>query len=460
MKKNKPLLVALLIIAAAVLAYFLFFRKKETSAELVHQVKKGDFEVMITTSGELRSKSNTRIMAPPELQQVGVYQIKISDMVAEGSTVKEGEFVASLDNSSLMDKMNQQRIEIEKMNAQIKQATLDTMLEMRGLRDEIQNLEYDLKQKVLEKEQSRFEAPAEINRVQLDYEKTERTLKQKKENYKTKQIQAQTKLQIYGSDMAQLMNRNERLMRLMQQLNITAPKGGMVTYEKNWNGQKKSVGSQIDMWNPTVATLPDLTQMEVFTYVNEVDVQRVRVGQKVSIALDASPDKKLDGVVKSVANIGEERPNSDAKVFEVLIDVTTKDDELRPAMTVSCKILTEKYKDVVQVPLESIFSESAKSFVYTRKDGALQKQQVVVHSSNETAAIISNGLTGGETIFLSLPADTAGLAFKAIDTKKTIKPAQLITLDSSLIKQMKEMAAKEAKQTGPVSSGMIIIESE
>lgn len=82
MKRNKPLLVGLLLIAVAILAYFLFFRKKETSAELVHQVKKGDFEVMITTSGELRSKSNTRIMAPPELQQVGVYQIKISDMVA------------------------------------------------------------------------------------------------------------------------------------------------------------------------------------------------------------------------------------------------------------------------------------------------------------------------------------------------------------------------------------------
>ena len=65
----------------------------------------------------------------------------------------------------------------------------------------------------------------------------------------------------------------------------TGPAGGMVIYVREWNGKKKAVGSQWSPWDPTVATLPDLTQMEPVTYVNEVDVRKLSVGQKGIIVL-------------------------------------------------------------------------------------------------------------------------------------------------------------------------------
>ena len=80
----------------------------------------------------------------------------------------------------------------------------------------------------------------------------------------------------------------------MSGFTINAPSPGMVIYVREWNGKKKGVGSQWNTWDPTVATLPDLTQMESQTYVNEVDVRKLSVGQKVSISLDADPTKKLD----------------------------------------------------------------------------------------------------------------------------------------------------------------------
>ncbi len=113
----------------------------------------------------------TRISAPTKLQQLGIYQIKISDMVPEGTLVKEGEFVVSLDNSDVLNKIKDQQLNIDKKQAEVKQASLDTMMELRVLRDEIINMKYDLEQKILEKEQSKYEAPAEIKRVELEYEK-------------------------------------------------------------------------------------------------------------------------------------------------------------------------------------------------------------------------------------------------------------------------------------------------
>jgi HlyD family secretion protein len=60
------------------------------------------------------------------------------------------------------------------------------------------------------------------------------------------------------------------------------------------------------------------------TYVNEIDISKVRPGQKVTLGIDAFPEKQLEGEVIAVANIGQALPRSDAKVFEVRIRVFRK----------------------------------------------------------------------------------------------------------------------------------------
>jgi HlyD family secretion protein len=80
------------------------------------------------------------------------------------------------------------------------------------------------------------------------------------------------------------------------------------------------------------------------TYVNEVDIQNIEKGQTVEVGLDADSEKQLSGIVESVANIGEQRRGSDAKVFEVLININESDTTLRPAMTTSNSILIDKYE--------------------------------------------------------------------------------------------------------------------
>ncbi len=64
----------------------------------------------------------------------------------------------------------------------------------------------------------------------------------------------------------------------------------------------------ISMWNPVVAALPDMSVMQTVTYINEVDVQKIKPKQKVDIKLDADPAKKLSGEVISVASMGEQGP--------------------------------------------------------------------------------------------------------------------------------------------------------
>jgi RND family efflux transporter MFP subunit len=209
----------------------------------------------------------------------------------------------------------------------------------------------------------------------------------------------------------------------MSNFTIKAPSPGMVIYVREWNGKKKGVGSQWGAWDPTVATLPDLAQMESDTYVNEVDVRKIAVGQKVSISLDADPTKKLAGTVTSVANVGEQRPNQDSKVFEVKINIAQADTTLRPGMTTSNAIETASIAKVVFVPLEAVTSEGGLSFVYKRDGSHLIKQQIETGAMNDNEIVVRQGLHKGDKVLLVPPADKANAKVELIPGLKPVPPA-------------------------------------
>jgi hypothetical protein len=192
----------------------------------------------------------------------------------------------------------------------------------------------------------------------------------------------------------------------------------MVIYVREWNGKKKGVGSQWTAWDPTVATLPDLTQMESQTYVNEVDVRKIAVGQKVNITLDADPTKKLSGTVTQIANVGEQRPNQDSKVFEVKIEVAGADTTLRPGMTTANEILTASVPNVLFVPLEAVFSEGGYQYVYKKDGGHIVRQMIDAGTMNDNEIIVRKGLEKDDVVYLSPPADTAGMRTEKIEGLK------------------------------------------
>jgi len=128
--------------------------------------------------------------------------------------------------------------------------------------------------------------------------------------------------------------------------------------------------------------------------------------QKVKVTLDAYPDKKLSGIVTAVANVGEQNPKSDAKVFEVSIQINEKDTTLRPSMTTGNNIIVGKLKNVLFIPLEAIHHDGD-SLTYTFiKDGlSFIKREIIVGQTNENNAVIKKGLNKGEMVYLSLPEE-------------------------------------------------------
>jgi HlyD family secretion protein len=156
--------------------------------------------------------------------------------------------------------------------------------------------------------------------------------------------------------------------------------------------------------------------------VNEIDVRKIVSGQKVMISLDSDPTKKLPGSVVAVANVGEQRPNADAKVFEVKILLAQADTTLRPGMTTSNAIETNTVKNALFVPLEAVSVEGVTPYVYKRDGSSVTKQQVETGLANENEIVIAKGLETDDRVMLTAPADKDKLEMKTLPGAKPVVP--------------------------------------
>jgi len=404
MKKRILIITGALILA--LIGYFAVKGKKGSEgAELFAYVKKGTFTIEIETTGELEAMNSTKILGPARLRDFRIYNVAINKIVEEGTVVREGDWVASLDPSELKSKVQDAQLEVDKKQSQFIQTQLDTTLQMRQARDELINLEYGVIEREIELEQSKFEPPATQRQAEMNLEKAQRALQQAKENYKIKEDQNKAKMAEVAVNLMKERRDFQGMQEIMDKFTILAPKDGMVIYKKGFDGKPMKEGSTISAWDPTVAELPDLSVMISKTYVNEVDVRKIKPGQHVEIGLDAFPEKRLTGTVIRVANVGEQRPNSDAKVFMVTVRVHGRDELLRPAMTTSNKIITSVIDSTLYIPLECLHTAfDSINFVYKREGLNTVKQEIMVGETNANEAIVKAGLTKGDKLYLSIPS--------------------------------------------------------
>ncbi len=402
MKRN--IIITSSVIGAVILAIIIYATggTKDSIVGLDVVVQRGKFEVLVTTTGELKAERSEMIMAPAELRSRNLRfgNIRIQDLIAEGTVVDSGQWVATLDRIESENALKDIDDDLQTAEGTFVKTQLDTTMILRNLRDEIINLQFSLEERKLALEQSKFEPPATIRQAEINLDRAQRALEQAVKNYGLRVRHAKEDMNAASIELAQQQRRKKEMLDVLDRFVIRAPKSGMVIYHREWGGQKRTVGSNISPWDLTVATLPDLTSMISRTFINEIDISKVKPEQKVRIGVDAFPEKSYTGIITQVANVGEQLPNTDAKVFEVLVRINESDPILRPGMTTSNTIVTQVLEDVTFIPLEAVTVIDSIPYVYTMEG---IRQVVVLGETNANHVVVEHGLGSGERIFLTLP---------------------------------------------------------
>jgi len=424
MKRKNIIIIIVIVAVIALITVYSILSKDKAIKPLEAKVQKGTFEIVVSVTGELLALRSTEIIAPVELRsrELRFRSIQIQDLIPEGTYVDSGDYVATLDRSEADNTYKDIMDELEVIQSQYTKTKLDTTMNLSGLRDQIINLKYNMEETEITLEQSKFEPPATIRQAKINLDKAKRAYEQAVENYELEVQQAKADITEATINLAKQIRKKEEIEKVLNSFVIRAPASGMVIYKREWNGQKRTVGSEIRTFDLAVAELPDLSTMISKTYVNEIDISKVKTGQEVRIGIDAFPEKSFTGVVTEVANVGEQLPNTDAKVFEVIIKLDEVDPVMRPSMTTSNLIITKTFNDVLFIPLETVHANDSLPFIY-KKNGV--KQVVVLGEANENQIIVEAGLSEDEEIMLSVPEEPEKFRFEGLELAEVIREKEM-----------------------------------
>ena len=234
------------------------------------------------------------------------------------------------------------------------------------------------------------EAAADLDtaKVRLDELKTQETaLNIKRQDIKLMESQI-------DSNKMDLANAQQRLT----DTKVMSPMDGVVSVRGVQEGQIMSSGVTNIGGGTTALTLSDLSRMFVLASVDESDIGKVALKQKVQITADSYPDAKFSGEVARISTKGVNVSN--VVTFEVKIEVTSKNKaRLKPEMTTNLTIVAVEKDDVLKIPAEAISRKKGKRIVMLQKpDGTAEEREIEAGINDGVSTEILSGLNAGDIV--------------------------------------------------------------
>lgn len=246
----------------------------------------------------------------------------------------------------------------------------------------------------------------ELRKCTSDVEEAQADLERK--TRKTASDVAEKKAAVQ-SKIKSLKIREDRLAQLRQQLEATivkAPRDGVVVYGtsvgRRWSsGDPLRQGREVH-YNEPLFIIPDMHRISASLRVHEAVVPQVKVGQSVSVSIDARQGHIIEGKVNQVAIMAEsDNWMSDVREYTVKVELPAGfDPTLKPGMRCSGEIHTDHVADALAVPLQAVTSEGQEHYCYVWAGGGVRRQAVKLGRSNQMLAEIVEGLSAGDRVLL------------------------------------------------------------
>lgn len=376
--------------------------KKETRQVPVGKVARGTLYLDLYEEGELEAVKSINIVAPLISWRYG--NLKITELVKDGEEVKAGDTLMVFDPSEVLKGIVEAESSLEIAQAEYEKMIAQQESDLEELRasHEVSRIAHEISK--IRFESAGYESEIKKKEIQLNLDKAAIALVRAKEQIDNRVKIQKEEIKQKNLSIRQFQSRLEEAHETLKKLSVVTPSSGIAIISRNWSSNNKfQIGDQCWGGFPVIQ-LPDLSSMKATVRINEVDVAKITKGMKVEIKPDAFSDSTFTGTVASIANLAVNKEGSSKiKVFpvEILLNETHKN--LLPGLTVSCRIIIDEIEDVLYVPLDAVFTEGDKSYVYRKSGGDFQKTAIEPGQNNTDYLVVKEGLKEGDEIALVDP---------------------------------------------------------
>jgi RND family efflux transporter MFP subunit len=178
---------------------------------------------------------------------------------------------------------------------------------------------------------------------------------------------------------------------------ITAPISGVIGSVSTQEGETVAAGLNA----PTFVTIIDLARLQVEAYVDEVDIGKVKVGQRAIFTVDAFPADDFEG--KVVAIYPKATIQDNVVKYVVALEIASPyEGRLRPEMTTSVSLQLEA-RNVLAIPAKAVRREGGKHVVFVSANGQPAPREVKLGWKDGPWTEVVSGLKEGQEVLLDLP---------------------------------------------------------
>jgi len=402
--KKNILLSSALIVLLLVALWFLRIKP----AMGIYKVKRENFEAIITCKGEIQSEKAVFILLPDVFgdRRLELWDMQIKDLIPEGSIVKKGDYVALLDQGRIKQLKENNEATLKRLIYNNSDEKIDSAVELVDMRNSIEQFVFDLKYKKIEMEQAVYESPAYQRKAQMAYERALRQLDARFRSYQMTQKSWRILVNRLETQIEEFTAKDVKYQLAFDEARITAPQDGMLIYGRTFGrggSRKLTIGSNVSMQNPVIATLPDLSVLVSETYVEEIYISKIKVGDSTRVHIDALKNQEKVGVISNISNVGQEMTGFESKVFKVNISISSDNKKIKPAMTTNNEIIISRESNVLVIPRSALFKDGTRQFVYLKEFGGVTERNLECGSQNEKFVVVKSGLTMGDKILLNKP---------------------------------------------------------
>lgn len=203
---------------------------------------------------------------------------------------------------------------------------------------------------------------------------------------------------------------------------VLSPMDGTVIGEPMKEGSTVSQGLSSQM---IIATVADLSSMQIELLVDETDIGEVSIGQDVTFTVDAYPNRTFHGKVQNISKkeysstTGSTASSSSVVYYTVYVLINADElDGLYPSMTARAEILGRVDKDALLIPVTAVRSDTTGSYVYRKAGQGVEKAYIETGITSNTSVEVLSGLSEGDEIVVSGTVSQEKAAVSAKDERR------------------------------------------
>jgi HlyD family secretion protein len=373
----------------------------EPEGKTTYTIEKGQIQKDLVLTGELKA-AHAVVISAPDIRSS--FSTVVTYMPSEGAQIKKGDLIVEFDNSSLLSQQSEAERTLDETLLNIEKKKMDLESQRSDLLNSIAQAESQLKQDELYGKISKDLLPANTyQKYQLNLEKSKLSLEKAKEQYDNFEKSYESQLALAEINRSQAEINLKKIKSDMALLKVYAPQDGILIYGDNWTSNRKIQVGDTLFHGMEVASLPDLSSMQVIGYVYDTEYGSVARDTRCTVRFDALPDFQTGGRIDSLTNVASRKGfATEQKVFQVTIKLDKVDpDMMKPGMTARLDIPIILARDTLSIPREYLGIDSNGGFYVNSGTDAKKaaERPVTIGAIGDRMVEVVSGISAGDSVF-------------------------------------------------------------